>query len=194
MTAVLCESTINIQELNASSDFAFQCVDVRSATEFAAGHIPGAINIPMDEIEGRIADLRPQRPTVLVCQAGKRASMTRALLAGRVDDLYVLAGGTDAWKSAGLPLVASTRTRWALERQVRLGAGLLVLTGVSLGFLVNSGWFWLAGFVGGGLVFAGTTNRSGRSCDGRVSVVRGKHDDKRNGRIEPKPFHSFSQG
>jgi hypothetical protein len=44
---------------------------------------------------------------------------------------------------------------------VRLGAGLLVLTGVALGFLVNPGWFWLAGFVGGGLTVAGTTNFCG---------------------------------
>jgi rhodanese-related sulfurtransferase len=158
MTAVQCESTIDVRELNNSPAFAFQSIDVRSATEFAAGHIPGATNIPMDEIESRVGDLQPGRPIVLVCQAGKRASMTHALLAGQVDNLLILTGGTDAWKSAGLPLVASTRTRWALERQVRLGAGLLVLTGVLLGFLVNPGWFWLAGFVGGGLIFAGTTN------------------------------------
>jgi len=158
MTTLHCESTIDVHELSGSSNPSWQCIDVRSPTEFASGHIPAAINIPMDEIESRLADLRPQHPTVLVCQSGKRASMTQALLAGRIDNLFVLTGGTDAWKSAGLPLVASTRTRWALERQVRLGAGLLVLTGVLLGFLVNPGWFWLAGFVGGGLVFAGTTN------------------------------------
>ena len=149
---------IQVQELCNPGNFGWQCIDVRSATEFAAGHIPAAVNIPMDEIESRLGDLRPDLPIVLVCQAGKRASMTRELLAGRVGDLRVLNGGTDAWKTAGLPLVASTRSRWALERQVRLGAGLLVLTGVVLGFLVNPGWFWLAGFVGGGLVFAGTTN------------------------------------
>jgi rhodanese-related sulfurtransferase len=149
---------IEVQELCNSRNAGWVCVDVRSTTEFAAGHIPAAINIPMDEIESRIGDLRPESRTVLVCQAGKRAAMTRELLAGRVDDLYVLAGGTDAWKSAGLPLVASTRSRWALERQVRLGAGSLVLIGVLLGFLVNPAWFWLAGFVGCGLVFAGTTN------------------------------------
>jgi len=111
----------------------------------------------MDEIESRLGDL-PAEHGVLVCQAGKRAAMTRELLSGRVAEMAVLSGGTDAWTKAGLPLVASTRSRWALERQVRLGAGLLVLAGVSLGFLVNPGWFWLAGFVGGGLVFAGTTN------------------------------------
>lgn len=112
----------------------------------------------MDEIESRIGDLQTGHPTVLVCQSGKRASMTRDLLAGQVEDLYILAGGTDAWKSAGLPLVASTRSRWALERQVRLGAGLLVLSGTVLGYLVNPAWYLLAAFVGCGLIFAGTTN------------------------------------
>jgi rhodanese-related sulfurtransferase len=157
MTAALCESNIDVQELRNSGDLC-QWIDVRSASEFAAGHIPGAVNIPMDEIESRLADLRLQRTTILICQGGKRASMTSALLAGRIQDLRVLTGGTDAWKDAGLPVVASTRTRWALERQVRLAAGLLVLAGVLLGFFVSPRWFWMAGFVGGGLIFAGTTN------------------------------------
>ena len=158
MTAVLCEATIDVPELCNPPKFGWQCIDVRSPTEFAAGHIPRAINIPMDEIESRMNDLRPDQPIVLVCQAGTRAEMTRELLAGRAGDLRVLGGGTDAWRSAGLPLVASIRSRWALERQVRLAAGLLVVSGVLLGFLVSPGWFWLAGFVGCGLVLAGTTN------------------------------------
>src|SRR5450631_2205522 len=158
MTALACDATIEVQELSDPRNFDWQCIDVRSETEFAAGHIPAAINIPMDEIESRIGDLQPKKHTVLVCQSGKRAEMTRDLLAGRVDAISVLVGGTDAWKAAGLPLVASTRSRWALERQVRLGAGLLVLTGVVLGILVNPYWFGLAAFVGCGLVFAGTTN------------------------------------
>lgn len=161
MTSLTCNAAIDVHELSKGGDLRWQCIDVRSATEFAAGHIPAAVNIPMDEIESRIGDLGLQQHMVLVCQSGKRAEMTRALLTGRVSDLYVLDGGTDAWRKAGLPLVASIRSRWALERQVRLGAGLLVLTGIVLGFLVNAAWFGLAGFVGGGLVFAGTTNFCG---------------------------------
>jgi rhodanese-related sulfurtransferase len=157
MTVIPYEEAIGVQDLSGNASD-WTCIDVRSATEFAAGHVPGAINIPMDEIESRLGDLRVEGHTVLVCQSGKRAEMTRGLLAGRCGDLSVLSGGTDAWKNAGLPLVASTRTRWALERQVRLGAGLLVLIGVVLGFLVNQAWFFLSGFVGCGLVFAGTTN------------------------------------
>lgn len=158
MTATASDTSISPQQLRNFTGPDWQFIDVRSASEFAAGHIPAAINIPMDEIESRIADLPTNAHIVLVCQAGTRAALTRDLLASYIPDLHVLAGGTDAWQTAGFPLVASTRTRWALERQVRFAAGLLVLTGVLLGFLVNPYWFGLSGFVGAGLVFAGTTN------------------------------------
>jgi len=158
MTTSNCESTIGVEDLRYGSDWMWQTVDVRSATEFAAGHVPGAVNIPMDEIESRVDDLRKDFRTILVCQSGKRASMTQALLAEQRDDLCVLRGGTEAWERAGFPLVRSTRMRWALERQVRLGAGLLVVTGLILGIVAGHAWFWLAGFAGCGLIVAGTTN------------------------------------
>jgi hypothetical protein len=72
--------------------------------------------------------------------------------------IRVLEGGTKAWIDAGLPVVASVRTRWSLERQVRLGAGLLVLAGAILALTVNPGWLFLCGFVGLGLTFAGLTD------------------------------------
>jgi rhodanese-related sulfurtransferase len=53
-------------------------IDVRSPSEFATGHVPGAINIPMEEVPGRVADLDQDRPVVLVCQSGKRATLTNA--------------------------------------------------------------------------------------------------------------------
>lgn len=152
------EATIDVQSLSRFTDSTLRLIDVRSSSEFAAGHIPAAVNIPMDEIESRIADLNPQSRIVLVCQSGKRAAMTRDLLADHMKNLTVLTGGTSAWQQAGFPLVASTRSRWSLERQVRLGAGLLVLIAVLLGFLVHRGWFELAAFVGAGLVFAGATD------------------------------------
>src|SRR6266568_8850997 len=94
-----------------------QLVDVRSASEFSAGHIPGAVNIPMDQIEARLADLRTNVPLVLVCQAGKRARMTAELLKPCPLEIAVLEGGTSAWMQAGLPVVRSVKTRWSLERQ-----------------------------------------------------------------------------
>jgi len=135
-----------------------QWIDVRSATEFAAGHLPGAINIPMDEIEARLHDLSPERPIVLVCKSGGRARMVAELLEPCRKEVSVLAGGTDAWSKAGLLTVASRRTRWSLERQVRLAAGGLVLVGTVLAVMVSRAWLALTGFVGLGLVFAGLTD------------------------------------
>jgi rhodanese-related sulfurtransferase len=132
-----------------------QLVDVRSATEFATAHLPGAINIPLEQIERRTADLEANAPVVLVCQAGTRAHMAHALLAQSGKELVVLEGGTGAWLHAGYPAVRSTAARWALERQVRLMTGLLVAVGVLLAVAVSRWWLLLPGFVGCGLVFAG---------------------------------------
>ena len=133
-------------------------IDVRSGSEFASGHIPGAVNIPMDQIEARLDDLRPGVPIVLVCQTGKRARMTAGLLEPCQRQISVLEGGTSAWVQAGLPVVSSVQTRWSLERQVRLGAGLLVLVGAVLAFTVDANWLFLSAFVGLGLTFAGLTD------------------------------------
>jgi rhodanese-related sulfurtransferase len=134
-----------------------QLVDVRSATEFATAHLPGALNIPLEQIERRTEDLEANVPVVLVCQTGTRARMASALLAASGKDLVVLEGGTQAWLQAGYPAVRSTASRWALERQVRLAAGLLVAVGVLLAVAISRWWLLLPGFVGCGLVFAGWT-------------------------------------
>ncbi len=119
-----------------------QLVDVRSGSEFASGHIPGAFNIPMDQIEARLDDLRPGVPIILICQTGKRARMTAGLLEPCRRQISVLEGGTSAWIQAGLPVVTSVKNRWSLERQVRLGAGLLVLAGAVLAFAVDVNWLF----------------------------------------------------
>ena len=132
-----------------------QLVDVRSPTEFAAGHVPGAVNIPLEQIELRTADLDAHAPVVLVCQAGTRAHWAEALLADSGKHLLVLEGGTDAWLNAGYPIVRSTAVRWALERQVRLIAGLLIVVGLVLGIAWSEWWLILPALVGCGLTFAG---------------------------------------
>jgi rhodanese-related sulfurtransferase len=151
-------SEITVSQLLSREPSPAQLVDVRSGTEFASGHIPGAVNIPMDQIEARLDDLNLGLPLVLICQSGKRACMTAELLKPCHGHISVLEGGTKAWIDAGLPVVRSVRTRWSLERQVRLGAGLLTLTGVILALTFNANWIFLCAFVGLGLTFAGLTN------------------------------------
>lgn len=112
----------------------------------------------MEQVEARLDDLLPGVPIVLVCQAGKRARMVAGLIEPCRKDVTVLEGGTSAWSAAGLPLVASVKSRFSLERQVRLIAGLLVLTSVVLAVMVDRAWLVLAAFVGAGLTFAGLTD------------------------------------
>jgi len=162
MPTTHCEAVINVIELRSlQQDPETQCIDVRSATEFGAGHIPGAINMPLDELESRGDDLSLFGRKVLICKSGVRAEIAYALLEDRVPGLFLLSGGTDAWRGTGLPLVRSVRSRWALERQVRLLAGLIVLTAVTAGFAINQLWFLGAGAVGLGLTIAGATDLCG---------------------------------
>lgn len=151
-------SAITVAQLQNQRSEGALLVDVRSGTEFASGHIPGAVNIPMDQIESRLDDLALNLPIVLVCQSGQRATITAGLLEPCQRNVTVLEGGTKAWIQADLPVVASLKTRWSLERQVRLGAGLPVLLGAVLALTLNPRWVFLCAFAGFGLTFAGLTD------------------------------------
>jgi len=150
--------TITVEELSSRLAEA-TALDVRSAAEFAIDHIPGSINIPMEQIESRMADL-PVRPLVLVCEGGKRAQIVAGWLQGH-REATVLDGGIRFWRRAGFPTVAGAPCRWSLERQVRFTAGLIVLTGTVLTLFADPKWVFLAMFVGAGLTFAGATNICG---------------------------------
>lgn len=135
-------------------------VDVRTPGEFQNGHIAGAVNVPLDQVDAHLPALvgRSAGRLVLVCQAGPRAEQAALKLAraGRAD-VAVLTGGMNAWAASGAPVERSADARWTLERQVRFTAGLIVLLSV-----VASIWFppmrFLAGAIGGGLVFAALSN------------------------------------
>lgn len=137
---------------------AVQLVDVRSPNEFAAGHIPGSVNLPMNEISGRLRDLRPNQAIVLICQRGSRAALTADLLKAQGVEASVLQGGTHAWVNRGGRLISNVRTTWSLERQVRLLAGFLVFAGCLLAVMVHPAFLALPAFVGLGLTFAGLTD------------------------------------
>lgn len=57
-----------------------QLVDVRTGGEFAGGHLPGAINVPVGDLSSRLRELDPQRTTVVYCQSGMRSASAARLL------------------------------------------------------------------------------------------------------------------
>ena len=74
--------------------------------------------------------------------------------------IFVVEGGTNLWKMEGLP-IEEGKSIISLERQVRIGAGSMVLLGTLLGVFVNHYFFIIPAFVGAGLVFAGVTDTCG---------------------------------
>lgn len=137
-------------------------IDVRTPGEFDSAHIPGSHNVPLDLLRDNRDRITAEHadPVVLVCRTGDRAEQARALLAeAGFDELTVLEGGVEAWERRAGP-VRRGRGAWAMERQVRLVAGSIVLTSV-LGSRFAPKLKWAAAFVGGGLTFAAISDTCG---------------------------------
>jgi rhodanese-related sulfurtransferase len=145
----------SVQEAHAAGKV--RLIDVRTPAEHGEIHIEGSSLMPLDRLDSK----QVHGPVVLVCGSGKRAEQARQKLqAAGCQDLAVLEGGVLAWERAGLP-VKRGKAVLSLERQVRIAAGLLVLTGVALGFVVHPAFVGLSAFVGAGLTFAGITDWCG---------------------------------
>jgi rhodanese-related sulfurtransferase len=82
-----------------------QLVDVREPKEWAEGHIPGAIHIPLWEIGQRSGELMKEAPVIVVCRSGQRSlTATDELLARGFADVASFNGGMLAWEKAGHPV------------------------------------------------------------------------------------------
>jgi rhodanese-related sulfurtransferase len=135
-------------------------IDVRTPVEFAEVHVPQARNEPLDKFNaGAVAK---DKPVYLLCRSGQRATKAAEQLAAvGHSEALVVEGGTLAWVEAGLPVNRSAVKVMSLERQVRIAAGSLVLSGVLLGTFVHPAFYGLSGFIGAGLIFAGITDWCG---------------------------------
>ncbi len=140
-------------------------IDVRTPVEFESKHATGATNLPLDEISceelKNLSQEQKEKTFMLLCQSGTRAKTAiKRLEKECADNVFCVDGGTNAWESAGLPILHGKKTM-SLERQVRIAAGFLVALGVTLGYFVHPGFIFLSGFVGLGLMFAGITDTCG---------------------------------
>ncbi len=85
-------------------------LDVRTQEEFAQGHVPGAINIPFDEISERLDELLgfKQGDIVVYCRTGKRAEKALTTLTNQgFEQLFHLSGDMQGWQQAKLPIETS---------------------------------------------------------------------------------------
>ncbi|PZG90246.1 transporter [Streptomyces sp. NTH33] len=162
-------------------------IDVRTPGEYASGHLPGALNIPLDRVRQALPEIRQaaaRGDVLVVCASGARSQKACALLAEQGVSTATLIGGTGAWAAAGhelnRPVACETRASWSMERQVRFTAGTLVLLGLVLGLLVHPAFQILSAGVAGGLVFSALTN----TCGMAVLLAKLPHNRPRSARLD----------
>jgi rhodanese-related sulfurtransferase len=90
-------------------------VDVREPAEYVAGHVPGAVLIPMGQLASRIAELPIDEPVYVICASGNRSLAMTSMLIRAGYDAYSVAGGTGAWSRSGRPIVAGRHPSLAQE-------------------------------------------------------------------------------
>ena len=142
-----------------------ELLDVRTPAEFGEVHVNVARNVPLDRLDPAAvkhsAAVAAGRPVYVICKSGGRGRQAaEKLAAAGIANVFNVEGGTSACEAAGLPLVRGKKVM-SLERQVRIAAGSLVLTGVVLSYFVHPYFIGLSAFVGAGLVFAGITDTCG---------------------------------
>lgn len=139
-------------------------IDIRDIDEHARERIPVARNVPLSKLcaesvgEGHVA-------IVFHCKSGNRTRMNAPLLSKAAQvDAFILDGGIEAWRKAGLPIAKDPTQPIELMRQVQIAAGSMALLGALLGYAINPAFYALSGAVGAGLLFAGITGTCAMTC------------------------------
>ncbi len=138
-------------------------IDVREDFEHAAERIGDSPHHPLGTIDAETIRRRhADKRVVFYCRTGRRSKEAAGKYRQGDGPVFNLAGGIEAWKAAGQAVVKPAGApRMPIMRQVQVAAGSLVVLGVLLGALVSPWFLILAGFVGGGLMFAGLSGWCG---------------------------------
>lgn len=156
--------TLSPAQAKALMDRGAAIVDIREPDEFAREHIPGAKNAPLSKLGGGATPGGEPEGEVVVyhCKSGMRTQANAAKLASAANcEAYILEGGLDGWKKAGLAVAFDASQPMDVMRQVQISAGSLVVIGVVLGVGLHPAFLALSAFVGVGLVTAGVTGFCG---------------------------------
>ena len=137
-------------------------IDIREPDEFLREHVAGAVHAPLSSFDTASPRLPDGREIIYTCRTGNRTGVNCTRLAARAPgEAFVLDGGLEAWKAAGLATHKDASRPIELMRQVQMTAGGLILIGAALGLLVHPAFWGLSAFVGAGLFVAGATGFCG---------------------------------
>ena len=139
-------------------------IDIREADEHSREKIIGARHLPLSKLDEADLALHKGRPVIFHCKSGARTMGNASRLAQKVAGTcegFIVDGGIDAWKKAGLPVATDRRQPLELQRQVQIGAGSLAFLGTLLGVIVSPWFLVVPAFVGAGLFTAGVTGFCG---------------------------------
>lgn len=156
--------TISAEEAKRLLNSGATLIDIREADEHAREKIAGAHHLPLSRLDQIDLAVHEGKPVVFHCRSGARTIANGPRLSAKIGgdcEAFIVEGGLDAWKKAGLPVVTDRRQPLELQRQVQIGAGSLAFFGTLLGVLLSPWFFAVPLFVGAGLLTAGITGFCG---------------------------------
>lgn len=139
-------------------------IDVREPDEHARERIPGARPLPLSRLDEAALAADEGSQVVFYCRSGARTLGNADRLRSKVGagcEAFLVDGGIDGWKKAGLPVAVDHGRPLELQRQVQIGAGGMAFVGTLLGLLVSPWFLAIPLFVGAGLLTAGITGFCG---------------------------------
>lgn len=162
-TEVQTLSPLEAQEKMDSRHQPALLIDVRTPAEFADYHVKGSRSVPLEQLNAeqlqRFTHQNGEQNTsvLLLCASGYRAEQAAIRLQQQeVNNVYVVSGGTAAWRDARLPIVRASRLP-SLERQTQIALGAVLLLVLIKGSLIHPLFYALIGFLAVGLITAGIT-------------------------------------
>ena len=137
-------------------------IDVRTPSEHARAHIPSSINVPLDRLKKFDASKWRNKTLLFHCKSGNRTRQAEAL----IDSIpcqrsFCLKGGIEAWKKSGKETISNAKAPLELMRQVQIIAGIIILIGIVLAYLISPYFIIITAVAGLGLLTAGITGFCG---------------------------------
>lgn len=139
-------------------------IDVRTPAEYREAHVEFAECLPLDKLTSEAIQKKGvnRSPLYVICKSGSRArNACMKLIENGIENVAMLDGGTDAWISAGLPVVRGEKKAMPIERQVRLIIGIIIMIGSLLTAFVHPFYIGIPLFMSAGLIFSAITDFCG---------------------------------